>query len=213
MMDVLTVARCTCCLCCPADPLLSDVCSFLRSKLGYRPDASIVSSLFSELNRRVSGRDDVAQASASSNPALRRAAAAAAGGAADEKEMHLNTFIQVLRQAATRTSYSDHGAGLDQELEELMRSMTIMALSSDEVGEDGAPLNGLMSIKTLKHRMRVCRGDKLNDSEMASLIEFAGAYDQKGTAIHAASGHGDQGFIQYKNFVHKLALNKPAGDV
>lgn len=229
--------------------------------------------------------DDLSQAAASSHLGVRRAAAAVVSASAsptaaasttvgslspnvnvqaaaipvnmDEKEMHLNTFIQVLRNAAAAaandptSSYSDHTADrLDTDLDELLRTLDRMANRnrndmSDHTGDGndtstivgGKIAPGLISVASLKHRMRLCRGDKLSESEMAALIEFAGVCNRNGqpinasgnnsssssssmirpvlsmTGAHGRGGRDLEGFIQYKDFVHKLALNKPTGDI
>lgn len=201
---------------CSSSPpsFLPGVCNFLRLKLGYRPDPILIASLFSDLNRRVTGGDDMAKASASSHPARRAAAAAAtASVGADETEMHLNTFISAIRGASTpHTAYSDHGGGLDPELDELMRSFDLMSESGGKSSVEESP-RGLLSVAQLHHRLRVCRGDKLSESEFASLIEFAGTVDRNGRPISEAAAAGSEVFIPYKSFVNKLANNKPGGDV
>lgn len=189
-------------------------------------DAATVRTLFTSLNRKVAGSDDVAQASISASAAVRRAAAATQAETflPDEREMHINTFIQILRTAnqdrgGIYTSSLEEGVTFDAELDELHRSLEAMSQtaaasastqpvhSSSNIPITVAP--GLLSVKLLRHRMRLCArsGMCLTETELNNLIEFAGVYDAQNQPIHAASG--EQGYIRIKQFVKKLAMNKP----
>lgn len=106
---------------------LSDVCALMR-QLGYRPDAAIVASKFAELNRRL------AKATASDS---------SASAVADEGEMHLHSFMDLVKQsneqhdasASSPSAIRSSGGArshlpLDSDLQDLQRSLELIALSA-----------------------------------------------------------------------------------
>lgn len=149
---------------------LSDVCVLLR-QLGYRPDAAVVAAKFAELNRRITraGSDGGVSASA----------------VADDGEMHLHSFMDLMKQANEQHSVSDAvspGASrsrqalvLDSDLQDLQRSLELIAMSAPPSAEairaatKAAGFSGsggtgalhspsapsLLSIHVLRQRMRV----------------------------------------------------------
>lgn len=204
----------------------ADVCALFR-KLGYRPDSARVASLFTDLNRRIAAGEAASVggtgAADSRQSGPHAAAAQQQRHVADDSEMHLHAFIDLMCQAdtaASRAPFANLGSSsdepeavaLDQDLADLLRSFELMASS----GESAAP--GLLDVRALRHRMGLARGAKLSDAELAALIDCAGVLDASGApAPHMHAHHNlaagatvSMGFIDYRGLVRKMAANKSA---
>lgn len=192
---------------------------FLRSRLGYqRADAALISRLFSDLNRRMAGRDNSA-------PPASRMADTLNENEADDSQMTVAGFVRALRLAAPLElgAYGDEHAQaarpLDPELEQLQRTLEAMARAdaasirpakARAAPEPHPPAPGLLDVRVLRQRMRASKqADKLSDIEMDQLIEFAGVV----TSVTGVAATGERPCIDVKAFVQKLAGNKPAAEL
>ena len=207
-------------------PPCADVCALFR-KLGYRPDSARVASLFADLNRRIAAGEAAGDSGAAATDGRRQSGPQSATRqqrhVADDSEMHLHAFIDLMRQAdvaASSAAFTNLGSSsdepeavaLDQDLSDLLRSFELMASS----GESAAP--GLLDVRALRHRMGLARGSKLSDAELAALIDCAGVLDASGAPaphmhVHHTSATGaamPMGFIDYRGLVRKMAANKLA---